>query len=85
LHDPVSASEVSVDAVRAILWNTLRVDRRRSCVGSFLKADSANPSDMTPDEKIRLGMLALGGASIVFASLGIKIGPLEIIGGFGTH
>ncbi|MGD0146628.1 MAG: hypothetical protein ABSB53_07250 [Nitrososphaerales archaeon] len=40
---------------------------------------------MTPDEKIRLGMLALGGASIVFASLGIKIGPLEIIGGFGTH
>ena len=39
---------------------------------------------MTLDDKIRFGMLALGGASIVFASLGLKIGPLEIIGGFGT-
>jgi len=40
---------------------------------------------MTPDEKIRLGMLALAGASIVFASLGLKFGPLEQIGGYGTH
>ena len=40
---------------------------------------------MTPDEKIRLGMLALAGASVVFASLGLRVGPLEIIGGFGTH
>jgi hypothetical protein len=39
---------------------------------------------MTLDEKIRLGMVALTGASIVFASLGLKVGPLEIIGGFGT-
>jgi hypothetical protein len=36
---------------------------------------------MTLDEKVRLGMLALTGASIVFASLGLRIGPLEIIGG----
>jgi len=42
------------------------------------------PPVMTPDEKIRFGMLALAGASIVFASLGLKVGPLEIIGGFGT-
>jgi len=39
---------------------------------------------MTPDEKIRLGMLDLVGASIVFASLGISIHPLEQIGGFGS-
>jgi hypothetical protein len=39
---------------------------------------------MTLDEKIRFGMLALTGASIVFATLGLKVGPLEIIGGFGT-
>lgn len=39
---------------------------------------------MTPDEKIRLGMLALAGASIVFASLGLKLGPLDLMGGWGT-
>jgi hypothetical protein len=39
---------------------------------------------MTSEEKIRLGMLALAGASIVFASLGLSIHPLEIIGGYGT-
>jgi hypothetical protein len=40
---------------------------------------------MTLDEKIRYGMLALSGASLVFATLGLKIGPLEAMGGFGTH
>lgn len=39
--------------------------------------------DMTLDEKIRFGMVALTGASLVFASLGLKVGPLEMIGGFG--
>lgn len=38
---------------------------------------------MSTDEKIRFGMMALAGASIVFASLGLHIGPLEIIGGSG--
>ncbi len=42
-------------------------------------------ADMTLDEKIRLGMVALTGASLVFASLGLHASPLEIIGGFGTH
>jgi hypothetical protein len=37
---------------------------------------------MTLDEKIRYGMLALTGASIVFAALGLKVGPLEPIGGW---
>ena len=39
--------------------------------------------NMTLDERIRLGMVALGGASIVFATLGVHINPLEIIGGMG--
>lgn len=39
--------------------------------------------NMTLDEKIRYGMLALSGASFVFATLGLKISPLEIIGGYG--
>jgi len=39
--------------------------------------------NMTLDEKIRLGMVALGGASIVFATLGVHINPLDIIGGAG--
>ena len=42
------------------------------------------PAVMTLDEKIRYGMLAISGASIVFATLGLKVGPLEIIGGWGT-
>jgi hypothetical protein len=50
----------------------------------ILKSDFSDPQDMTPDEKIRLGMLALVGASLVFASLGIPIHPLEQIGGYGT-
>jgi hypothetical protein len=37
---------------------------------------------MTLDEKIRYGMLALTGVSIVFASLGLHISPLDPIGGF---
>ena len=42
------------------------------------------PYAMTLDEKIRIGMMAISGASLVFATLGLKVGPLEIIGGFGT-
>jgi hypothetical protein len=39
---------------------------------------------MTLDEKIRFGMAALSGAGIVFATLGLHVGPLEIIGGMGS-
>lgn len=39
---------------------------------------------MTLDEKIRYGMVAISGASLVFATLGLKVGPLEIIGGWGV-
>ena len=41
------------------------------------------PLYMTPDEKIRYGMLALAGASVVFAALGLHVGPLDIAGGSG--
>lgn len=39
---------------------------------------------MNLDEKIRLGMVALAGASIVFASFGVHISPLDIAGGMGA-
>ena len=39
---------------------------------------------MTLDEKIRYGMVALAGASVVLATLGVHISPLEVIGGMGT-
>jgi hypothetical protein len=47
------------------------------------KTDLSYPNGMTLDEKIRYGMMAISGASLVFATLGLKVGPLEIIGGFG--
>jgi hypothetical protein len=39
---------------------------------------------MTLDEKVRYGMIALTGASFVLAALGVKIGPLDPIGGAGA-
>jgi hypothetical protein len=39
---------------------------------------------MTQDDKVRYGMMALGGASIVFATLGVHFSPLETIGGWGA-
>jgi len=39
--------------------------------------------NMTLDEKIRFGMVALAGASVVFATLGVHISPLDVIGGMG--
>ena len=40
-------------------------------------------ASMTLDEKIRYGMMALSGASLVFATLGVHINPLQICGGAG--
>jgi hypothetical protein len=38
---------------------------------------------MTLDEKVRLGMMAVTGASLVFATLGVHISPLMNGGGYG--
>ena len=39
---------------------------------------------MTTDEKVRLGILAVSGASVVFAALGVHVSPLTIVtGGYG--
>jgi len=38
---------------------------------------------MTLDEKIRYGMIALGGASIVLTVLGAHVSPFAIAGGSG--
>ena len=42
-------------------------------------------ASMTLDEKVRYGMVALAGASIVLATLGVHITPLDIAGGGGGH
>jgi len=34
---------------------------------------------MTIDEKLRYGMVAVGGASLILATLGAHIGPLEAL------
>lgn len=39
---------------------------------------------MTLDEKIRLGMVALTGASLVLATFGLHPGILEVAGGMGA-
>lgn len=36
---------------------------------------------MTLDEKIRLGMVAVSGASLVLVTLGVHLGPLAVVGG----
>lgn len=38
---------------------------------------------MSLDEKIRYGMMALGGASVVLTVLGAHVSPLAIAGGSG--
>jgi small-conductance mechanosensitive channel len=40
---------------------------------------------MTLDEKVRYGMMAIGGASVVFATLGLHLSPLDVVaGGYGN-
>lgn len=39
---------------------------------------------MTLDEKVRYGMIALGGASVVFTALGLSVTPLAAMGGAGS-
>ncbi len=38
---------------------------------------------MNPDEKVRLGVMAVAGASVVFATLGVHISPLDVMGSWG--
>jgi len=39
---------------------------------------------MTTDDKIRYGMMALTGSSVVLAAFGVHINPLAYMGGFGS-
>jgi hypothetical protein len=39
---------------------------------------------MTIDEKVRYGTMALGGASLVFAALGLHLSPLAAMSGAGS-
>ena len=38
---------------------------------------------MTLEDKVRYGMMALGGAAAIFATLGIHFSPLDTIGVVG--
>jgi len=38
---------------------------------------------MTLDEKIRYGMIALAGASVILAAFGIHVNPAGVAGGYG--
>jgi hypothetical protein len=38
---------------------------------------------MTLDEKVKFGMMAVTGASLVLATMGVHISPLSIGGGYG--
>jgi hypothetical protein len=39
---------------------------------------------MTTEDKVRYGMMALGGASAVLATVGLHISPLDtVVGGWG--
>jgi hypothetical protein len=39
---------------------------------------------MTLDEKVRYGTMALGAASLVLATLGVHISPLDAMSGAGS-
>jgi hypothetical protein len=49
----------------------------------MLKSKRCIIISMTLDEKIRFGMVAVGGASIVLTALGLHAGPISIAGGAG--
>lgn len=51
---------------------------------NFIRQAFDTVASMTLDEKVRYGMVALGGAGIILATLGVHITPLQIIGGAGT-
>jgi hypothetical protein len=39
---------------------------------------------MTTDEKVRYSMMAVVGASVVFATLGLHVSPLDAMSGAGS-
>ena len=39
---------------------------------------------MTTEDKIRYGMIAVTGSSVVLAAFGVHINPLAFVGGAGT-
>ena len=51
----------------------------------MLKSETHTSDGMTIDEKIRYGMMAVGAASVVMATLGLHLGPLSeyMAGGAG--
>jgi hypothetical protein len=52
-------------------------------IGIPLNLESGGKRGMTLEDKVRYGTMALGGASVVFATLGVHFSPLDTIGSWG--
>jgi len=49
----------------------------------MLKFENSTVSVMTLDDRIRLGMMALGGATLVLTAMGVHVTPLTTLCGAG--
>jgi hypothetical protein len=56
---------------------------QRMSLSICLNLNLAFRKGMTIDEKVRYGMLALGGASVILTAMGLHIAPLNALGGSG--
>ena len=70
----------SVTGLLDFTWNRYGISKR---LLNLICRPFTTLVNMTLDEKVRYGMVALSGASIVLATLGVHLNPLEIIGGMG--
>jgi hypothetical protein len=39
---------------------------------------------MSLDDKVKFGIMAMGGASVILATLGVHVSPLETVGSWGN-
>ena len=54
-------------------------------IGIRLNLLKGTDETMTLEDKVRYGMMALGGASVVFATLGVHFSPLaDTVGSWGN-
>lgn len=52
-------------------------------IGIPLNLRKRKDETMTLEDKVRYGMMAIGGASVVFATMGVHFSPLMVAGGYG--
>jgi hypothetical protein len=52
-------------------------------IGILKSPGCVRKKPMTSQDKIRLGMIALIGLSVLFVTLGVHVSPLDTLGGYG--